>query len=111
MGIQSYDWDILYDRAQRYLRRYDPEIRINRGTQTFYRSPQVDASFPMKGKKKLLETLKKDPQIVIRRGSNMNGVRYAQIAVRFRLDGTLEPCDFGFKGTGNQANNKKEGDA
>jgi len=98
MGMQSYDWNVLYDLAQTYLQRYDPEIQVNKGTQTFYRSPQVDASFPAKGKKKLLEELKRDPQIIIRRGSNVNGVRYAQIAVVFKLDGTLEPCGYHLEG-------------
>ena len=111
MGIQSYDWNVLYDRAQQYLQRYDPEIRINRGTQTFYHSPQVDASFPMKGKKKLLEKLKADRQITIRRGSNVNGIRYARIAVIFRLDGTLEPCNFSSGEAGNKPNNRKEENA
>lgn len=91
MGIDSYNWNVLYDLAQTYLQRYDPEIQINRGTQTFYHYPIVDASFPAKGKKKLLEELKMDSRIIIRRGSNVNGMRYAQIGVVFKRDGTLPP--------------------
>lgn len=106
MGIRNYDWNDLYDCAQSYLQCYDPEIQVDRGTQTFYRSPRVDASFPMKGKKKLLEKLKADPQIAIRRGSNVHGVRHARIAVIFRLDGTLETCNFSSHKTEN--NREKE---
>lgn len=92
MGINSYDWSVLYRAAQKYLQNYDPDIRVDTGTQTFACSPLVDASFPSKGKKSLIEQLKKDPQIRMRRGCNVHGIRYTRIAIIFRQDGTLAPC-------------------
>ena len=108
MGLQSYDWNRLYDRAQAYLQRYDPEIQVDRNTQTFFQSPQVDASFPLKGKKLLLEKLKKDTQIRIRRGFCANGVRHARISVVFALDGTIHLCGFRSEKNTNEPDNRKE---
>lgn len=87
--IDSYNWNILYNQAEKYLKKYSNQIHIDRGCSTFCCYPEVDAYFPTKGNKKLIETLGKDHNLSIRRGYIASGIRYTKVVVKFQIDGTL----------------------
>lgn len=78
----NYDWNALYIEAERYLKNYDKDIRVDTAIARYDRGwPQVDAILPLKGKKEVLQKLRNDKNIIIRRGYTENGVRFARISV------------------------------
>lgn len=87
--IDSYNWNILYNQAEEYLKKYSNQIHIDRSCSTFHGHPEVDAYFPTKGNKKMIETLGKDHNLSIRRGYIASGIRYIKVVVKFQIDGTL----------------------
>ena len=82
MGMLDYDWNALYFEAERYLKNYDEDIRVDTAIARYDRGPQVDAVLPLKGKKEVLQKLRSDKNIIIRRGYTENGVRFARISLR-----------------------------
>lgn len=82
MGMLDYDWDSLYVEAERYLKNYDMDIRVDTTTTRYDRGPQVDAILPLKGKKAVLQKLRNDKNIIVRRGYTEDGVRFARISLR-----------------------------
>lgn len=82
MGMLDYDWNALYIEAERYLKNYDEDIRVDTAIARYDRGPQVDAVLPLKGKKEVLRKLRSDRRIIIRRGYTENGVRFARISLR-----------------------------
>ena len=82
MGMLDYDWDTLYAVAEKYLKNYDEDIRVDTATTRYIRGPQVDAVLPVKGKKEVLRKLRSDKNIIIRRGYIENGVRFARISIK-----------------------------
>lgn len=54
MGMIDYDWNELYIEAERYLKNYDKDIRVDTTIARYDRGPQVDAILPLKGKKEVL---------------------------------------------------------
>lgn len=82
MGMLDYDWNALYIEAERYLKNYDEDIRVDTAIARYDRGPQVDAILPLKGKKEVLQRLKSDKRIIIRRGYTENGVRFARISIK-----------------------------
>lgn len=82
MGMLDYDWDSLYVEAARYLKNYDEDIRVDTTTTRYIREPQVDAILPLKGKKEVLQRLRNDRRIIVRRGYTENGERFARISVK-----------------------------
>ena len=72
---------MLYIEAERYLKNYDKVIRVDTTTTRYNRWPQVDAILPLKGKKEILQKLRNDKNVIIRRGYSENGVRFARISV------------------------------
>ena len=82
MGMIDYDWNELYIEAERYLKNYDEDIRVDTTTTRYIRGPQVDAILPLKGKKEVLQRLKSDKRIIIRRGYTENGIRFARISIK-----------------------------
>ena len=81
MGMLDYDWDSLYVEAARYLKNYDEDIRVDTTTARYDHGPQVDAILPLKGKKEVLQKLRNDKRIIVRRGYTENGIRFARISV------------------------------
>lgn len=84
MGMLDYDWDALYVKAEKYLKNYDEDIRVDTTTTRYDRGPQVDAILPLKGKKEVLQRLKSDRRIIFRRGYTENGIRFARISVKMQ---------------------------
>ena len=82
MGMIDYDWDSLYVEAAGYLKNYDKDIRVDTTTARYVRGPQVDAILPLKGKKDVLQRLKSDKRIIVRRGYTENGMRFARISIK-----------------------------
>lgn len=82
MGMLDYDWNSLYVEAARYLKNYDEDIRVDTTTARYDRGPQVDAILPLKEKKEVLQRLKSDKHIIVRRGYTENGVRFVRISLR-----------------------------
>lgn len=82
MGMLDYDWDSLYVEAAGYLKNYDKDIRVDTTTARYDRGPQVDAILPLKGKKEVLQRLKSDRRIIVRRGYTENGMRFARLSLR-----------------------------
>ena len=82
MGMLDYDWDTLYAAAEKYLKNYDEDIRVDTAIARYDRGPQVDAILPLKGKKAALRKLKSDKNIIIRRGYTENGMRFARISIK-----------------------------
>lgn len=82
MGMLDYDWNSLYVEAERYLKNYDKDIRVDTTTTRYDRGPQVDAILPLKGKKEVLQKLRNDKNIIVRRGYTEDGVRFARISLR-----------------------------
>lgn len=82
MGMLDYDWDTLYAVAEKYLKNYDEDIRVDTAIARYDRGPQVDAVLPVKGKKEVLQKLRSDRRIIIRRGYIENGVRFARLSLR-----------------------------
>ena len=76
------DWDALYVEAARYLKNYDMDIRVDTTTTRYDRGPQVDAILPLKAKKEVLQRLKSDKNIIIRRGYSENGARFVRISIK-----------------------------
>lgn len=81
MGMLDYDWNALYIEAEQYLKNYDKDIRVDTAIARYDRGPQVDAILPLKGKKEVLQRLKSDRRIIVRRGYTENGMRFARISV------------------------------
>lgn len=81
MGMLDYDWGSLYVEAERYLKNYDMDICVDITTTRYDRGPQVDAILPLKGKKEVLQKLRNDKRIIVRRGYTENGIRFARISV------------------------------
>lgn len=84
MGMLDYDWDLLYVKAEKYLKNYDNDIRVDTTTARYCCGPQVDAILPLKGKKEVLQRLKSDRRIIVLRGYTENGVHFVRIAVKMR---------------------------
>lgn len=84
MGMLDYDWDSLYVEAEKYLKNYDEDIRVDTTTARYIRGPQVVAILPRKGKKEVLQKLRSDRRIIVLRGYMENGVRFVRIAVKMR---------------------------
>lgn len=82
MGMLDYDWNSLYVEAERYLKNYDEDIHVDTTTTRYDRGPQVDAILPLKGKKAVLQKLRNDKNIIVRRGYSENGVRFARISIK-----------------------------
>ena len=78
----DYDRNALYIEAERYLKNYDEYIRVDSTTARYDRGPQVDAILPLKGKKEVLQRLKCDRRIIVRRGYTENGVRFARLSIK-----------------------------
>ena len=78
----DYDRNALYIEAERYLKNYDKDIRVDTTTARYDRGPQVDAILPLKGKKEVLQRLKCDRRIIVRRGYTENGIRFARLSLR-----------------------------
>lgn len=89
MGMLDYDWDSLYVEAAGYLKNYDKDIRVDTTTARYDRGPQVDAILPLKGKKEVLQKLRRDKNIIIRRGYTENGARFARISLRCDINACL----------------------
>lgn len=69
-------------KALQLVENYDEDIRVDTTTARYDRGPQVDAILPLKGKKEVLQRLKSDKHIIIRRGYTEDGVRFARISLR-----------------------------
>ena len=82
MGMLDYDWNALYVEAERYLKNYDKDIRVDTTTARYDRGPQVDAILPLKGRKEVLQRLKSDKRIIVCRGYTENGIRFARLSLR-----------------------------
>lgn len=82
MGMLDYDWNSLYVEAARYLKNYDEDIHVDTTTTRYDRGPQVDAILPLKGKKAVLQKLRNDKNIIIRRGYTEDGIRFARISIK-----------------------------
>lgn len=82
MGMLDYDWNALYIEAEQYLKNYDKDIRVDTVIARYDRGPQVDAILPLKGKKEVLQRLKCDRRIIVRRGYTENGARFARLSLR-----------------------------
>ena len=82
MGMLDYDWNALYIEAERYLKNYDKDIRVDITTTRYDHGPQVDAILPLKGKKEVLKRLKSDKNIIFRNGFSENGARFVRISLR-----------------------------
>lgn len=82
MGMLDCDWGALYAAAEKYLKNYDEDIRVDTTTARYDRGPQVDAILPLKGKKEVLRKLRSDRHIIVRRGYSENGTRFARISLR-----------------------------
>lgn len=82
MGMLDYDWNALYIEAEQYLKNYDKDIRVDTAIARYDRGPQVDAILPLKGKKEVLQRLKSDRRIIVRRGYTENGMRFARLSLR-----------------------------
>lgn len=89
MGMLDYDWNALYIEAERYLKNYDKDIRVDTATARYDRGSQVDAILPLKGKKEVLQKLRRDKNIIIRRGYTENGARFARISLRCDINACL----------------------
>ena len=89
MGMIDYDWNELYIEAERYLKNYDKDIRVDTAVARYDRGPQVDAILPLKGKKEVLQKLRRDKNIIIRRGYTENGARFARISLRCDINACL----------------------
>lgn len=88
-NINSYDWNELYDKAEEYLRKYSDQFHVNRGQAGFPHHPEVCASIPVKGNQQVLKMVQQDEKLTVRRGYTANGQRFANVSVRFHIDGTL----------------------
>ena len=84
MGMLDYDWNALYIEAERYLKNYDKDIRVDTATARYDRGPQVDAVLPLKGKKEVLQKLRRDKNIIFRNGYSENGARFARISLKMQ---------------------------
>ena len=82
MGMLDCDWGALYAAAEKYLKNYDEDIRVDTTTARYDRGPQVDAILPLKGKKAVLQKLRNDKNIIVRRGYTEDGVRFARISIK-----------------------------
>lgn len=82
MGMLDYDWNALYIEAEQYLKNYDKDIRVDTTTARYVRGPQVDAILPLKGKKEVLQRLKSDKRIIVRRGYTEDGMRFVRISIK-----------------------------
>lgn len=86
MGMLDYDWGALYAAAEKYLKNYDEDIRVDTTTARYDRGPQVDAILPLKGKKEVLRKLRSDRHIIVRRGYSENGARFARISLQCNIN-------------------------
>lgn len=86
--IDDFDWDLLYARAEEYIKEFIPEAHVNRGTMTIHgANPVVDVSFPEKRNKKAIEHLLEQECIQYRRGANIRGTRMRNLGIIFSEDG------------------------
>ena len=86
MGMLDYDWNALYIEAERYLKNYDEDIRVDTTTARYDRGPQVDAILPLKEKKEVLRKLRSDRHIIVRRGYSENRARFARISLQCNIN-------------------------
>ena len=84
MGLVDCDLDALYIAAEKYLKNYGKDIRVCTTTARYIGGPQVDAVLPLKGKKEVLQKLRRDKNIIFRNGYSENGVRFARISLKMQ---------------------------
>lgn len=90
MGIDSYNWEDLYQKAEVYIQEYIPEATVDKGCKSYRAGkPRVEVSFPYKGNKSAMVALRNDPRYRKMHGYNMNGNRMVRGEVVFSTDGKL----------------------
>lgn len=90
MGIDSYNWEDLYQKAKEYICEYIPEATVNKLRKACYGGkPAVEVSFPYKGNRKAMVILRSDSRFRILRGYNADGKRMVRGEVLFSVDGKL----------------------
>ena len=90
MNFESYDWNDLYKKAEKFMRKYIPEAVVNVNTRTIWGEHLVvEVRFPEKRNKTVLENLNKEKCFRRLRGSNVNGARIGRGQIIFNADGSL----------------------
>ena len=84
MNIESYDWDFLYSKVEKYLLNNNINNAIickNRKT-VFGNKAIVRVNIPQKGNKQEIEQLKKSKYCFQCTGMNVDGKRIFQFGIR-----------------------------
>lgn len=90
MNIDSYDWDELYEKAEKFIKQYIPEAEVRRGTKSFMRNkPRVDVIFPAKGNAYIISKLESMSCVRKLRGRNVFGTRIVHMEIIFDETGKL----------------------
>lgn len=88
--IEEYNWNILYQKAEKFIREIVPETQIRRDVKGINSGrPFVYASFPVKGHKEQIQTLKKNKNIRFQNFSNEHGKRIFYFGIMFSEKGEI----------------------
>ena len=89
-GIDSYNWEDLYNKANEFINTYIPVATVNTGCKSFIGGvPRVQISFIAKGNRQYIKLL--DEMKCMRKLKGMNGKdgRIIQAEIIFNVDGSI----------------------